>query len=95
MLHSWTPVRQFLIADCINYAEIYSAIIMYYGSKFEVISKLYFKPCDNHYQNININYFTSTLESIRVDLKKVGFLSSSTGELGTFNKSIFAGFSLA
>ena len=92
MLHSWTPVRQFLIADCINYAEIYSAIIKALNSK---LFQNYFKPCDNHYQNININYFTSTLESIRVDLKKVGFLSSSTGELGTFNKSIFAGFSLA
>ena len=94
MLHSWTPVRQFLIADCINYAEIYSAIIKALNSKL-FQNSYYFKPCDNHYQNININYFTSTLESIRVDLKNVGFLSSSTGELGTFSKSIFAGFSLA
>ena len=92
MLHSWTPVRQFLIADCINYAEIYSPIIKALKSK---LLQNNFKPYHNHYQNININYFTSTLESIRVDLKKVGFLSSSTGELGTFNKSIFAGFSLA
>ena len=84
-------MRQFLIADCINYAEIYSPIIMALLKLFQN----YLKPYDNHYQNININYFTSTLESIRVDLKKVGFLSSSTGELGTFNKSIFAGFSLA
>ena len=90
MLHSRTPVRQFLIADCINYAKIYSAIIKALNSK--LFQNSYY---DNHYQNININYFTSTLESIRVDLKKVGFLSSSTGELGTFSKSIFAGFSLA
>ena len=92
MFHSRTPVRQFLIADCINYAKIYSAIIKALNSK---LFQNYFKPYDNHYQNININYFTSTLESIRVDLKKLGFLSSSTGEPGTFSKSIFAGFSLA